>query len=157
MSIQLNYIGWTINRRRRGGNQNTRLKALATSFRKCHKLKPEDSRSKRDSNLYNSIGGSSESRRANRHTTRRPLSMMLPAESQCHPSNDVVSLHLILRHSVLLMVQLLPFFQVMYLARFYDVVNYVCYSAPLLNNDASDSVSWKWFRDKIDNKYHYCR
>ena len=41
----------------RGGNRSTRRKPLATSFRKCHMLKPEDSSPKRDSNPDNSIGG----------------------------------------------------------------------------------------------------
>ena len=39
------------------GNQSTRRKPRATSFRKCHVLKPEDSSPKRDSNPHNSIGG----------------------------------------------------------------------------------------------------
>ena len=39
------------------GNRNTRRKPLATSFRKCHILKPENSSPKRDSNPHNSIGG----------------------------------------------------------------------------------------------------
>ena len=34
----------TINRWRRGGNRSTRRKPLTTSFRKCHILKPENSR-----------------------------------------------------------------------------------------------------------------
>ena len=34
-----------------------RRKPLATSFRKCHVLKPEDSSPEQDSNLNNSIGG----------------------------------------------------------------------------------------------------
>ena len=37
------FIGWTINQWRRGGNRSTQRKPLATSFRKCHILKPEDS------------------------------------------------------------------------------------------------------------------
>ena len=41
----------------RGGNRSTRRKSLATSFRKCHRLKPEDSSPKRDSNPHNSIDG----------------------------------------------------------------------------------------------------
>ena len=40
-----------------GGGRSTRRKPLATSFRKCHILKPEDSTSKRDSNPHISIGG----------------------------------------------------------------------------------------------------
>ena len=43
---------------RRGGDRSTRRKPLATSFRKCHMLKPEDSSLKRDSNPHNSTGGS---------------------------------------------------------------------------------------------------
>ena len=54
---ELYFIGGTINRWRRGGNRSTRRKPMATSFRKCHILKPEDSSPKRDSNLHNSIGG----------------------------------------------------------------------------------------------------
>ena len=46
------FIGWSINRWRRGGNRSTRRKPLATSFRKCHILKPEDSSPKRDSNPH---------------------------------------------------------------------------------------------------------
>ena len=46
-----------LNRRRRGGNRSTRSKPLATSFRKCHILRPKDSSPKRDSNPHNSIGG----------------------------------------------------------------------------------------------------
>ena len=42
---------------RRGGNRSTRRKPLATSFRKCHILQPEDSSPKRDSNSRSSIGG----------------------------------------------------------------------------------------------------
>ena len=53
----LSFIGWTINRWRRGGNQSTWRKPLATSFRKCHILQPEDSSPKWDSNSHNSIGG----------------------------------------------------------------------------------------------------
>ena len=41
--FELYFIGWTTNRWRRGGNQNTRRKPLATSIRKCHILKPKDS------------------------------------------------------------------------------------------------------------------
>ena len=37
----------TLNRWRRGGNRSTRRKSLATSFRKCHILQPEDSSPKR--------------------------------------------------------------------------------------------------------------
>ena len=55
--FELYFIGWTINRWRRGGNQSTWRKPLATSFRKCHILKSEDSSPKWDSNPYNSIGG----------------------------------------------------------------------------------------------------
>ena len=40
-----------------GEDRSTRRKPLATSFRKCHILKPEDSSPKRDSNPHNSIGG----------------------------------------------------------------------------------------------------
>ena len=39
------------------GDRSTQRKPLATSFRKCHILKPEDSSPKRDSNPHNSIGG----------------------------------------------------------------------------------------------------
>ena len=46
-----------LNRWRRGGNRSTRRKPLATSFRKCHILQPEDSSPKRDSNPRSSIGG----------------------------------------------------------------------------------------------------
>ena len=46
-----------LNRWRRGGNQSTHKKTLATSFRKFHILKPEDTSNKRDSNPHNSIGG----------------------------------------------------------------------------------------------------
>ena len=46
-----------LNRRRRGGNRSTRRKPLATSFRKCLILQPEDSSPKRDSNPRSSIGG----------------------------------------------------------------------------------------------------
>ena len=35
------FIGWTINRWRRGGNLSTQRKPLVTSFRKCHILKPK--------------------------------------------------------------------------------------------------------------------
>ena len=55
--FELYFIGWTINRWRRGGNQSTRSKPLAASSRKCHILKPDDSSPKRDSNPHNSIGG----------------------------------------------------------------------------------------------------
>ena len=55
--FDLHIIGWTISRWRRGGNRSTRRKPLATSFRKCHILQPEDSRPKWDSNPHNSIGG----------------------------------------------------------------------------------------------------
>ena len=37
------FIGWTIYRRRRGGNRSTRRKSLTTSFRKCHIQKPQNS------------------------------------------------------------------------------------------------------------------
>ena len=46
-----------LNRWRRGGNRSTRRKPLATSFRKCHILQPEDSSPKWDSNPRSSIGG----------------------------------------------------------------------------------------------------
>ena len=46
-----------LNRWRRGGNQSTQRKPLATSFKKCHILQPEDSSPKRDSNPRSSIGG----------------------------------------------------------------------------------------------------
>ena len=46
-----------LNRWRRGGNRSTGRKPLATSFRKCHILQPEDSSPKRDSNPLSSIGG----------------------------------------------------------------------------------------------------
>ena len=55
--FELYSICRTINRLRSGGNRSTRRKTLATSFRKCHILKPEDSSPKRDSNPHNSIGG----------------------------------------------------------------------------------------------------
>ena len=55
--ILFDSIGWTIDQWRRGGNRSTRRKPLATSFRKCHILKPEDSSPKRDSNAHDSIGG----------------------------------------------------------------------------------------------------
>ena len=55
--LELYFVGWTINRWRRGGNRSTRRKPLATSFRKCHILKPEDSSPKRDSYPHNSISG----------------------------------------------------------------------------------------------------
>ena len=42
------FIGWTINRWRRGGNRSTRRKPLAMSLGKCHLLKLEDSNPKRD-------------------------------------------------------------------------------------------------------------
>ena len=54
--FELYVTGWTINRWRSGGNQSTRRKPLATSFIKCHILKPKDLRPKQDWNLYNSIG-----------------------------------------------------------------------------------------------------
>ena len=44
--LELYFIGWTINRRRRGGNRSTRRKPLATSFRKYHILKLENSNPK---------------------------------------------------------------------------------------------------------------
>ena len=46
--FELYFIGWTSNRWRSGGNRSTWRKPLATSFRKCHILKPEDSSPKRD-------------------------------------------------------------------------------------------------------------
>ena len=46
-----------LNRWRRGGKRSTRRKLLATSFRKCHILQPEDSSPKRDSNPRRSTGG----------------------------------------------------------------------------------------------------
>ena len=52
------FFGYTIHRRKRGGNRSTQRKPLAMSFRKCHLLKPEDSSPKRDSNPHDSIGGS---------------------------------------------------------------------------------------------------
>ena len=68
---ELYFIGWTINQWRRGGNRSTRRKPLATSFRKCHILKPEDSNPKRDLNLHNSIGGRlGKLTHANHYTTR---------------------------------------------------------------------------------------
>ena len=53
---QLYFVCCTINRWRRGGNRSTRRKPLATSSRKCHILKPEHFKPKRDSNPHNSIG-----------------------------------------------------------------------------------------------------
>ena len=38
--FQLYFIGWTINRWRRGGNRSTRRKPLTTSFRKCQRRVP---------------------------------------------------------------------------------------------------------------------
>ena len=55
--LELYFTGSTINRRRWEGNRSTRGKPLATSFRKCLMLKPEDSSPKRDSNPHNSISG----------------------------------------------------------------------------------------------------
>ena len=55
--FELYFIGWTINHWRRGGNWSTRRKPPATSFRKCHILKPENSSPTWDSNPHNSIGG----------------------------------------------------------------------------------------------------
>ena len=55
--FELYFIGWTNNRWRRRGNWSTRRKPLATSFRKCRILKPEDSSPKQDSNPHSSIGG----------------------------------------------------------------------------------------------------
>ena len=40
-----------------GGGAEYRRKPLATSFRKCHMLRPENSSPKRDSNPHSSIGG----------------------------------------------------------------------------------------------------
>ena len=39
--FELDFVGWTINQWRRGGNWSTRRKPLATSFRKCHILSPK--------------------------------------------------------------------------------------------------------------------
>ena len=61
------------NRSKRGGNWSTRRKPLATSFRKCHILQPEDSSPKRDSNPRSSIGARLGKRHANRYTTRHHL------------------------------------------------------------------------------------
>ena len=55
--FELYLTGWTINRWRRRGYRSTWRKPLATSFRKCHTLKPEDSSPKWDLNLHNSICG----------------------------------------------------------------------------------------------------
>ena len=55
--FQLYFIHWNINQWRRGGNWSTRRKSLATSFRKCHILKPEDSSPKQDLNRHYSTGG----------------------------------------------------------------------------------------------------
>ena len=57
--IYLSFILLTepLNRWRWGGIRSTRRKPLATSFRKCHILQPEDSSPKRDSNPRSSIGG----------------------------------------------------------------------------------------------------
>ena len=55
--FQLHFIAWTINQWGRRGNWSTWRKPLATSFRKCHILKPKDSSPKRDLNPHNSIGG----------------------------------------------------------------------------------------------------
>ena len=46
-----------LNRWRRVGNRSTRRKPLATSFRKCHILRPEDSSPKRNPNPHSCIGG----------------------------------------------------------------------------------------------------
>ena len=54
--FELYFIGWTINRWRRGENRSTWRKPLATSFRKCRILQPKDSSPKQDSNPHNSIG-----------------------------------------------------------------------------------------------------
>ena len=54
--FELSFIGWTIDRWRRGGDRSTRRKPLMTSFRKCHILKPNDSSPKQNSNPHNSIG-----------------------------------------------------------------------------------------------------
>ena len=48
--FQLILLAETKNRSRRGGNCSTWRKALTTSFRKCHILKPENSSPNRDSN-----------------------------------------------------------------------------------------------------------
>ena len=48
--FELYSISWTINQWRSGGKRSTWRKALATSYRKCHILKPEDSTPNRDSN-----------------------------------------------------------------------------------------------------------
>ena len=55
--FELYVTGWTVNWWRRGVNRSTQRKPLATSFRNCHILKPEDSSPKRDLNLHSSIGG----------------------------------------------------------------------------------------------------
>ena len=47
----------TINWQRREGNRSIRKKTLATSFRICHKLKPENSSPKGDSNPHSGTGG----------------------------------------------------------------------------------------------------
>ena len=55
--FELILLAESLKRWRRGGNRSTRRKTLATSFRKCHMLQPEDSSPKRDSNPRSSIGG----------------------------------------------------------------------------------------------------
>ena len=44
--FELHFVGRIISRWKSGGNLSTRRKPLATSFRKCHILKPEDSSTK---------------------------------------------------------------------------------------------------------------
>ena len=69
---------------RKGGNRSTQRKPLATSFRKCHILKPESSSLKWDLNPHNSIGGRLESRHDNRCTTHyHDYSMSSPEPDFC--------------------------------------------------------------------------
>ena len=73
--FELYFIGWSINRWKRGVNRSTRWRPLGTSFRKCHILMPEDSSPKWDSNLHNSIGGRLGKQTANHYTTLRQPSV----------------------------------------------------------------------------------
>ena len=62
----------TINQWRRGGNLSTWRKPLATSFRKCHILKPENSNPNWGWTHILALVAGQESRCVNHYTTHRP-------------------------------------------------------------------------------------
>ena len=74
--FELYFIGWTIKPMKDGRKPEYPEKTLATSFRKCHILQPEDTSPKQGSTHAAALVAGLESRHANRPTTHHHYMMI---------------------------------------------------------------------------------